>query len=168
LGDQGRAASRRGRSRDLKEGVVSLVRRDNGSKLTLSLDVVAETARTLLEEIQFDMFNAAKARLADNTHDVANVAEATEAAEDGFARLDWSQVGEAGEAQLKVNAITVRCLQRRDGSMPLNDTEDDSCASSPSRTELSKSSQLGRGGNDRRDVEGLTGSARRTLAVVHP
>jgi prolyl-tRNA synthetase len=111
--------------RDLKEGVVSLVRRDNGSKLTLSLDVVAETARTLLEEIQFDMFNAAKARLADNTHDVANVAEATEAAEDGFARLDWSQVGEAGEAQLKVNAITVRCLQRRDGSMPLNDTEDD-------------------------------------------
>jgi prolyl-tRNA synthetase len=26
---------------------------------------------------------------------------------------------------LKVEAITVRCLQRRDGSMPLNDTEDD-------------------------------------------
>ncbi len=27
--------------------------------------------------------------------------------------------------ELKVQAITVRCLQRRDGSMPLNDTEDD-------------------------------------------
>ena len=63
--------------------------------------------------------------MADATHDVANVAEAIEAAETGFARLDWSKVGEAGEAALKVQAITVRCLQRRDGSMPLNDTEDD-------------------------------------------
>ena len=111
--------------RDLKEGVVALVRRDNGEKHTLSLEVVAETARGLLEEIQRDMFEGAKARLADNTHDVADVAEATDAAETGFARLDWSQVGEAGEAALKVHAITVRCLQRRDGSMPLNDTEDD-------------------------------------------
>jgi prolyl-tRNA synthetase len=63
--------------------------------------------------------------LADATHDVTTIAEAIEAAETGFARLDWSAVGDSGEAALKVEAITVRCLQRRDGSMPLNDTEDD-------------------------------------------
>jgi len=31
----------------------------------------------------------------------------------------------AGEAALKKEAITVRCLQRRDGSMPLSDQEPD-------------------------------------------
>ena len=111
--------------RDLKEGLVTVVRRDNGTKAPLGLDVVAANALALLGVIQSDMFEGAKARLADATHDVANIAEAIEAAETGFARLDWSKVGESGEAELKVEAITVRCLQRRDGSMPLNDTEDD-------------------------------------------
>jgi prolyl-tRNA synthetase len=111
--------------RDLKEGLVTLVRRDNGAKTALSFDAVAATAPTLLEEIQRDMFDDAKERLADATHDVTTIDEAIEVAETGFARLDWSTVGEPGEAKLKVQAITVRCLQRRDGSMPLNDTEDD-------------------------------------------
>jgi prolyl-tRNA synthetase len=111
--------------RDLKEGLVTVVRRDNGVKAPLAIDAVAANALALLGEIQADMFNDAKARLVDATHDVANVAEAIEAAETGFARLDWSKVGEVGEVALKVEAITVRCLQRRDGSMPLDDTEDD-------------------------------------------
>jgi len=111
--------------RDLKDGLVTLVRRDNGAKAQLNIDVVAANALALLGEIQVDMFNGAKARLASNTHDVASIAEATEAAQSGFARLDWSKVGESGEAELKLEAITVRCLQRRDGSLPLNDTEDD-------------------------------------------
>jgi prolyl-tRNA synthetase len=111
--------------RDLKDGVVTLVRRDNGAKTPVSFDAVAAMAPTLLEEIQRDMFDGATVRLADATHDVTTIAEAIEAAETGFARLDWSKVGDSGEAALKVEAITVRCLQRRDGSMPLNDTEDD-------------------------------------------
>jgi prolyl-tRNA synthetase len=111
--------------RDLKEGLVTVVRRDNGAKAPLALDAVAANALALLGEIQTDMFNDAKARLVDATHDVANIAEAIEASETGFARLDWSKVGETGEAALKVQAITVRCLQRRDGSIPLDDTEDD-------------------------------------------
>ena len=111
--------------RDLKAGLVTLVRRDNGAKAPLALDTVAANALALLGEIQADMFNGAKARLADATHDVTTIPEAIEAAESGFARLDWSSVGASGEAALKVEAITVRCLQRRDGSMPLNDTEDD-------------------------------------------
>jgi prolyl-tRNA synthetase len=111
--------------RDLKEGLVTVVRRDNAAKSPLALDAVAANALALLGEIQVDMFNDAKTRLSAATHDVATIAEAKEAAETGFARLDWSAVGEAGEAELKVQAITVRCLQRRDGSMPLDDTEDD-------------------------------------------
>jgi prolyl-tRNA synthetase len=111
--------------RDLKDGLVTLVRRDNGAKAPLALDAVATNALALLGEIQVDMFNRAKARLVESTMDVSSIPEAIEAAETGFARLDWTAVGESGEAALKAEAVTVRCLQRRDGSMPLNDTEDD-------------------------------------------
>jgi prolyl-tRNA synthetase len=111
--------------RDLKEGLVALVRRDTAEKMPLALGEVAAMAPALLEAMQSSMLESATTRLADETHDVKSVAEAMEAAETGFARLDWSLVGEPGEAQLKTQAITVRLLQRRDGSMPLDDTEND-------------------------------------------
>jgi prolyl-tRNA synthetase len=111
--------------RDLKDGVVSLVRRDNAEKLTLGLDEVSVKAPGLLEEMQADLLAGATTRLTDATHDVENIDEAIEAAETGFARLDWSKVGVSGEAALKVHAITVRCLQRRDATMPLAETEPD-------------------------------------------
>jgi prolyl-tRNA synthetase len=111
--------------RDLKEGLVTLARRDDGTKIPVALDAVAATAPTLLEEIQLAMLGGARARLEEATRDVTTIADAIDAAENGFARLDWSKVGDAGEAELKTQAITVRCLQRRDGSMPQNDTEDD-------------------------------------------
>src|SRR5664280_2913624 len=105
--------------RDLKEGVVSLVRRDNAEKLTLGLDEISVKVPGLLEEMQANLLAGATQRLADATHDVDSIDEAIEAAETGFARLDWSKVGVSGEAALKVHAITVRCLQRRDATMPL-------------------------------------------------
>ena len=111
--------------RDLAQGLVTIVRRDNGEKLPLALDAVATSAPTLLEEMQEGLFQGAQRRLHDATHDVGSVGEALEAAETGFARLDWSKVAEAGEAQLKTQAVTVRLLQRKDGSMPASDTEDD-------------------------------------------
>ena len=111
--------------RDLKEGVVSLVRRDTAEETVLALDAVGATAPALLEAMQANLLAGATERLATTTQDVSSVDEAIEAAETGFARLDWSKVGESGEAALKVRAITVRCLQRRDGSMPLAESEPD-------------------------------------------
>ncbi len=109
--------------RDLKEGVVALVRRDSAEKSTMPVDDVSARAPGLLDAMQDDLLAGARRRLADATHDVTGIDEAIEAAESGFARLAWSAVGEDGEAALKVHAITVRCLQRRDGSMPLAETE---------------------------------------------
>jgi prolyl-tRNA synthetase len=110
--------------RDLAQGVVTVVRRDNGSKSSPGLDAVSAHATLLLETMQSEMFEAALKFRDDATHDVASVAEAMEAAQDGFARLPWDVVGSDGETQLKKDAITVRCLQRADGSMPTSDTED--------------------------------------------
>jgi prolyl-tRNA synthetase len=111
--------------RDLAEGLVTMVRRDNGQKNTVALDAVGPTATSLLEQMQSELFESARAFLHSSTHDVSSVIEAVEAAQTGFARLDWSLVGDAGEAELKRDAITVRCLQRRDGSIPIADTEED-------------------------------------------
>ena len=111
--------------RDLAAGVVTLVRRDTSDKVTVGLDGVAAAASELLETIQRDLFEAARSRRDARTHDVETIPEAIEATQDGFARLAWDAVGERGEALLKVEAVTVRCLQRRDGTIPVNDLEPD-------------------------------------------
>jgi len=111
--------------RDLAQGLVTMVRRDDGAKVTLDLDGVAPRALTALEEIQRDLYEGATRRLHDATVDVTTVDEALEAAQSGFARISWSAVGETGEAKLKAEAVTVRCLQRHDGSIPVSDDEPD-------------------------------------------
>jgi prolyl-tRNA synthetase len=56
---------------------------------------------------------------------VQTVDEAVEAAASGFARIPWSAVGEDGEDRLAESAITVRCLQRADGTVPEHVDEPD-------------------------------------------
>jgi prolyl-tRNA synthetase len=104
--------------RDLKEGVVTVVRRDSGAKETPTLGALAARAGELLERIQSDLYEAALAYRDDHTADVATVAEAREAAQSGFARLAWETVNGAGEAALRAEAVTVRALQRPDGTIP--------------------------------------------------
>jgi prolyl-tRNA synthetase len=51
------------------------------------------------------------------------VDEAVEAAAIGWAKISWAAVGEEGEARLAESGVSVRCLQREDGSVPEYDTE---------------------------------------------
>jgi prolyl-tRNA synthetase len=111
--------------RDLAQGVVSVVRRDSGEKHAVGLDAVGARSLALLDTMQQEMLAAALKFRDDATHDVATLAQAQEAAQEGFARLPWAVVDGEGEATLKNDAITVRCLQRADGSMPDSDMEKD-------------------------------------------
>jgi prolyl-tRNA synthetase len=111
--------------RDLAQGIVTVVRRDTGEKSSHGLDALAGVLPELLESIQRDLFSSAQTFLADNTHDVSSVPDALDAAKDGFARLDWDLVAGEGERELNAQAVSVRCLQRRDGSMPVSDEEGD-------------------------------------------
>ena len=104
--------------RDLAEGVVTLVRRDTGEKVTRPIQGLASAAVALLEVIQADLLAAATARRDGATRDVATVDDALAAAQEGFARLPWAEVGETGEDRLNAEAVTVRCLTRPDGSVP--------------------------------------------------
>jgi len=111
--------------RDLAEGVVTVVRRDTGAKETPTLAQVATRVGALLEVVQGDLLAVATAHRDANTHDVATLDEALEAAETGFARLPWSVVDGEGETALRAEAVSVRLLQRPDGSIPDSDTEAD-------------------------------------------
>ncbi|MGC2486157.1 MAG: proline--tRNA ligase [Acidimicrobiales bacterium] len=109
--------------RDLAQGHVTLVRRDTGAKTTHGLDALASEVPSLLERMQSDLLARAVAHRDARTHDVNSLNEALEAAADGFARLAWDLVAGEGEKTLNAQAVSVRCLQRQDGSMPESEDE---------------------------------------------
>ena len=109
--------------RDLATGVVTLARRDSGAKDTVPVAEAAPRVLSLLEHIQGELLAEATARLEKRTAAVETVEEAIEAAADGFARLPWAKVGTEGEDRMRADGVTVRCLRREDGSLPLDDAE---------------------------------------------
>ena len=111
--------------RDVGEGVVSLARRDQRSKETVPAAGLAERVAGLLEEIQAGLLAEATAFRDGRTAEVGSVEEALEAARTGFAILPWSAVGDDGEDRLAEQGITVRCLQRPDGTVPDDPAEGD-------------------------------------------
>jgi prolyl-tRNA synthetase len=110
--------------RDLAQGLVTVVRRDTGEKFPVSLVEARPLILELLETIQSDMYASATSFRNARTIDVSTLDEAIEAAQSGFSRLPWDQVGASGEARLNAEAITVRCLQRGDGTIPASDLEE--------------------------------------------
>jgi prolyl-tRNA synthetase len=109
--------------RDLAQGLVTLVRRDNGEKTTHGVGSLASEVPAELERMQSDLLARAIAFRDGRTTDVTSVADALEAAKDGFARLPWDLVKGEGEAALNAEAVSVRCIQRQDESMPENEDE---------------------------------------------
>ncbi len=104
--------------RDIEAGQATVVRRDTGEKEAVALEAVASRVAALLEEIQGALYERARRFRDERTVEVGSVDEAAEAAQEGFARLGWSLVDGEGEARLREASITVRCLQRADGSVP--------------------------------------------------
>jgi prolyl-tRNA synthetase len=105
--------------RDVAEGVVTVVRRDLGTKESVPMATVAVDTPELLECIQTDMLAMATAERDGRTHAAANVDEAVEASDDGWATMDWDALRASdGEARLREQGITVRCLVAGDGSLP--------------------------------------------------
>ena len=112
--------------RDLADGNVTLVRRDTGEKAVVPVGGVAARVPALLTTIQDEMLAAATAFRDDHIVDAATVDEAIDAATSGWARIGWDALGrEEGEARLAQSSVTVRCLQRPDGTVPDDEAEPD-------------------------------------------
>ena len=104
--------------RDLKEGVVTVVRRDVRGKEPVPAAGIVGAVGELLEAVQAGLLAEAEAFRDARTATVATIEDAVEAGKTGFARIPWEAVGDEGEDRLAEHGITVRCLQRPDGGVP--------------------------------------------------
>ncbi len=111
--------------RDLAEGNVTIARRIPGTKAPAPLAGVVAAVDTALADDQTALYDEALARRESRTADVRTLAEAADAAATGWARVPWSELGEAGEATLAEQSLSVRCLVRPDGSVPESGDEPD-------------------------------------------
>jgi prolyl-tRNA synthetase len=111
--------------RDLATGDVTLVRRISGGKGTTPLAGVAAVVHDALEREQQVLWDHALRQRDARIADVSSLDDARAAAETGWARLPWDVVGTEGEAELATSGVSVRCLTRADGSVPVSEDEPD-------------------------------------------
>src|SRR5262245_27998061 len=107
--------------RDLAENAALLYRRDTRDKDRVGIDKVVDGVQQLIGRIQLDMFDAATARRDAAISECTTLDEARDAAQTGVARVPWELVGTRGEQDIATGGLTVRCLQRSDGSLPETD-----------------------------------------------
>ena len=112
--------------RDLAEGNVTVVTRHTRDKQNVPVGAVAATVATILGAVGADLLAEATAARDARTVDAASLEEAAEGASVGFARVRLGALGPDGEDRLAQHALSIRCLQRPDGSLAEpGDVEDD-------------------------------------------
>jgi prolyl-tRNA synthetase len=111
--------------RDLAEGQATVVRRDTGDKFPVPLGDVPGRVEPLLNEIQAAMLGEATDFRESATTDVGSVEEALEVGKEGVGRIEWAKLGPEGERKLLGDGISVRCIQRPDGTVPASEDEPD-------------------------------------------
>jgi len=100
-----------------------IVAEGSDAKTPIALAGIVDAVTAELAAQQELLLAQSLARREARTADVTTIAEAREAAATGFARIPWDVVGPQGELELAGGAVTVRCLQRADGSLPEHDGE---------------------------------------------
>jgi prolyl-tRNA synthetase len=106
--------------RDIENNVTEVARRDTKEKTSMSLDGLSEQLVALLEQIQQDMFNKAKAYReahitnADTWADFEKILDG----EGGFVNAHWDGTAETEEAIKQKTKATIRCI-------PLNNPKED-------------------------------------------
>ena len=98
--------------RDIEQNEAVLVRRDTHEKVTVSLDCLAEEVRKLLDTVQQDMFERAKAHRDSHTSEAVDFDSFVKTVEEkpGFVKAMWCG-DEACEDKIKeVTGATSRCM----------------------------------------------------------
>ncbi len=106
-------------ARDLENNVAEVARRDTKEKMSLSLDGIAARVKDLLEEIQQNIYNKAKA-YRDEHITPANTFEEFERLLDekgGFIAAHWDGTAETEEQIKERTKATIRCI-------PLNNPQE--------------------------------------------
>ena len=107
--------------RDLAEGLVTVKRRVGRVVEQVALANVVEAVTVALELAEQDLITEATVRREQLTVEASTLDEAVEAAAAGVAKAPWDVV----RGQPLKGGVTVRCLQRADGTIPLASNEPD-------------------------------------------
>jgi prolyl-tRNA synthetase len=103
--------------RDLAEGNVTVVTRHTREKETVPAAAAAATVIEVLARVGPELAAEAAASRTARTVDAGSLDEAIEAGATGFARISLGALGQDGEDRLGQQALSIRCLQRPDGSL---------------------------------------------------
>ena len=99
--------------KDIENGQVVVVRRDTREKIVVAMDELTEKLSEILETIQKDMFERAKAFLDSHIHTAANMDEMVKVAQEeiGFIKAMWCG-DDACEEEIKAQTggVTSRCI----------------------------------------------------------
>jgi prolyl-tRNA synthetase len=109
--------------RDLAEGNVTVVTRHTRQKQTLALAAVRPEVSAIMARVASELLAEATETRQNRTREVDTFDDAVEAGNSGFARIAMAKLGGDGEDRLASHALSIRCLQRPDGS--LAETEED-------------------------------------------
>src|SRR5690625_134259 len=98
--------------KDIEKDQVVLVRRDTGEKEFVSLGNLKERLPALLEEVQQNLFNKAKALLEEKTSVARDMEEFKQTLDEkqGFIKAMWCGSGECEEKIKEETTATSRCI----------------------------------------------------------
>ncbi|OIR13324.1 proline--tRNA ligase [mine drainage metagenome] len=99
-------------ARDLENNVVEVARRDTKEKKSVSLDGIASYITTLLEDIQSNIFNRAKAYRDEHITKADNWDEFVKLLDEkgGFVSAHWDGTDETEEKIKELTKATIRCI----------------------------------------------------------
>ena len=107
--------------RDMENGVVTLVKRHNGEKISVKKEEMVETIKELLHTIHKEMYEKAYRYLLDHVTDVHNLDELNKALEKGgYAKMMWCGDVACENKIKELTTATARCLPFN--QMPIGDT----------------------------------------------
>ena len=98
--------------RDIADNKCIFVRRDTHEKTEVSLENIAASVAQMLDTIQKDMFEAAKAHLESHTYTATNMDEFTDTINNkpGFIKAMWCGCRECEDKIKDLTAATSRCM----------------------------------------------------------
>ena len=98
--------------KDIEAGKCVLCRRDTGEKIEVAIDEVAAKVPVLLEQIQKDMYEAAKAHRDAHTYVATNMEEFEKCftEKSGFVKAMWCGEQDCEDKIKEKLAVTSRCM----------------------------------------------------------
>jgi prolyl-tRNA synthetase len=110
--------------RDLAEGNVTIVSRHRREKENMALAGVGSQVSAVLARVGPELRAEALALREERTTAVDTLEAAIEAGSTGFARVPMAALEGDGEDRLATHALTIRCVQKADGSLAGPDDAD--------------------------------------------